>query len=355
MEIFKKSCIKRELYRWPNGAPEGSLMISRRQLLITLGAGSLATAFASLAQPQGKVWRVGYLATRARPISLDTDYAGVFLRGMRELGYIEGKNLIVEWRFAEGRTELLPVLAAELVRLQVDVIVINGVAAALAAQKATATIPIILSNTVDPVGAGLIKSLARPAGNITGLSNLAGDIIAKDLEMLLSMVPKLSRVAVLLNPSNSNNNVALKSIQAAAQRTSVNILPAKARTAPEIESGFSAMSRDKAGAVIVMNDTFFIQQRRQIAELATKNRLPSIAAIREYAEIGGLMSYGSNISDNWRRVATYVDKIFKGAKPADLPVEQPTKFELVINGKTAKALGLTIPQSLLISADKVIE
>ena len=330
-------------------------MNNRRKLIAALGAGSLVAPFASFSQQQGKVWRVGFLATRARPVSLDTDYAGVFLRGMGELGYVEGKNLVIEWRFAEGRTELLPVLATELVRMQVDVIVINGIAAALAAQKATATIPIILSNTVDPVDAGLIKSFARPAGNITGLSNLSGDIITKNLEMLLSMVPKLSRVAVLLNPSNVNNNVALKNVEAAAQRTSVNILPAKARTTPEIESGFSAMSRDKAGAVIVMNDTFFIQQRRQIAELAAKNRLPSIAAIREYAEAGGLMSYGSNISDNWRRVATYVDKILRGAKPADLPVEQPTKFELFINSKTAKALGLTIPQSLLISADKVIE
>jgi putative ABC transport system substrate-binding protein len=355
MEIFKKSCIKRKLYRWPNGASGGSSMISRRQLLITLGAGSLATAFASLAQPQGKVWRVGYLATRARPISLDTDYAGVFLRGMRELGYIEGKNLIVEWRFAEGRTELLPVLAAELVRLQVDVIVTSGAAAAIAAQKATATIPIVFPNTGDPVGAGFVKSLARPGGNMTGLSNISGDIVAKHLEMLHSMVPKLSRVAVLWNPSNKFNISNLERVQSAAQRTSVKILPVEARTEPEIDKAFSAMAQDKAGAVIVINDTFFIQQQRQIAELAAKHRLPSIAAIREYAEAGGLMSYGSNRADNIRRVATYVDKIFKGAKPADLPVEQPTKFELVINGKTAKALGLKIPQSLLTSADKVIE
>ena len=330
-------------------------MNNRRKLLVALGAGALATPLASLAQPQTKIWRVGFLATRARPISLDADYVGAFLGGMRELGYVEGKTLVIEWRFAEGRTELLPVLASELVQLKVDVIVINGIAAAFAAQKATATIPIVLSNTGDPVGAGLVKSLARPAGNITGVANLSGDIIAKDLEMMLSMVPKLLRVAVLLNPGNSNNKVALKNIQAAAQRTNVNILPAEARTAPEIESAFSAMARDKAGAVIVMNDTFFTQQRRQIAELATKNRLPSIAAVREYAEAGGLMSYGSNISDNWRRIANYVDKIFKGAKPAELPVEQPTKFELFINGKTAKALGLTIPQALLISADKVIE
>ena len=190
---------------------------------------------------------------------------------------------------------------------------------------------------------------------MTGLSNISNDIIPKHLEMLLSMVPKLTRVAVLLNSSNKANILNLERIQSAAKRTSVKILPVEARTAPEIESAFSAMARDKAGAVIVINDTFFIQQRRQIAELAAKNRLPSISAVREYAEAGGLPSYGSSITDNNRRVATYVDKIFKGAKPADLPVEQPTKFELFINGKTAKALGLKIPQSLLISADKVIE
>ena len=190
---------------------------------------------------------------------------------------------------------------------------------------------------------------------MTGLSNISGDIIPKHLEMLLSMVPKLSRVAVLLNPSNPSNIWNLERVQSAAQRTSVKILPVEASTAPEIDKAFSAMAREKAGAVIVINDTFFIQQRPQIVELATKNRLPSISAVREYAEAGGLMSYGSSISDNFRRVATYVDKIFKGAKPGDLPVEQPTKFELVINRKTAKALGLTIPQSLLISADKVIE
>ena len=330
-------------------------MNNRRELIVALGAGALAAPLGSFAQQQGKVWRVGFLALRARPISLDADYVGAFQRALRELGYVEGQNLVIDWRFAEGRTELLPVFAAELIQLKVDVIVINGTAAANAAQKATATIPIVFPNTGDPVAAGYVKSLARPGGNMTGLSNISNDIIPKHLEMLLSMVPKLTRVAVLLNSSNKANILNLERIQSAAKRTSVKILPVEARTAPEIESAFSAMARDKAGAVIVINDTFFIQQRRQIAELAAKNRLPSISAVREYAEAGGLLSYGSSITDNNRRVATYVDKIFKGAKPADLPVEQPTKFELFINGKTAKALGLKIPQSLLISADKVIE
>ena len=330
-------------------------MNNRRRLLIALGAGEMARPFASFAQQQGKIWRVGFLATRARPLSLDTDYVGAFLRGMRELGYVEGKNLVIEWRFAEGRTELLPVLAAELVRMQIDVIVTNGIAAAFAAQKATATIPIVFPNTGDPVAYGFVKSLAHPGGNMTGVSNVSGDIVAKHLELLIGMVPKLLRVAVLLNQSSKANIQNLQRVQSEAQRTSVKILPLEARIAPEIESAFSAMARDKVGAVIVLNETFFIQQRSQIADLAARNRLPSISAIREYAEVGGLMSYGPNISDSFRRVATYVDKILKGAKPADIPVEQPTKIEFVINRKTAKALGLTIPQSLLTSADKVIE
>ena len=330
-------------------------MNNRRKLLIALGASALTMPLCSIAQQQNKVWRVGFLSQRARPDSLDSDVIGAFYRGMRDLGYIEGKNLVIEWRFAERRIELLPVLAAELVRLQVDVIVINGVAAGIAAQKATATISIVFPNTGDPVAAGFVKSLARPGGNMTGLSNMSGDIIPKHLETLLRMVPKLSSVAVLLNPSNKSNIQNLERVQSAAQRASVKILPVEARTAPEIDKAFSAMARDKAGAVIVMNDTFFVEKRRQIAELAVKNRLASIAAVREYAEAGGLMSYGSNNADNFRRMATYVDKIFKGAKPADLPIEQPTTFELFINGKTAKALGLKIPQSLLISADKVLE
>jgi putative tryptophan/tyrosine transport system substrate-binding protein len=200
-----------------------------------------------------------------------------------------------------------------------------------------------------------VKTLARPGGNITGLSSLGGDIGGKHLEMLLSVAPKLSRVAVLLNPGNQSHPLVLRSIQSAALKTSANILPLEARTAPEIENAFSAMTQGKAGAVIVARDGFFLQQARQISELALKNRLPSISEQSEHAEAGGLMSYGANQREQFRRAATYVDKILKGAKPADLPVEQPAKFELVINRKTAKALGLTIPQPLLISADKVIE
>ena len=331
-------------------------MNKRRKIIFALGASALAAPFGSFAQQKDKVWRVGFLALRARPDSLDTDRFGTFRQGMRELGYIEGKNLEIQWRYAEGKPERLPGLAAELVQLNVDCIVTVGDPSHSAAQKATATIPIVMANVVsDPVGSGLVKSLARPGGNITGLVNLASELAPKHFEMLRSMVPKLSRVAILLSPTNSSNATILKTVQAAAQMSSARILPVQARTPQEIENAFSTMTRENAGAVIVAADALFIQQVRQIAELTAKNRLPAISVNREFAEAGGLMTYGPNPTDQFRRTAIYVDKILKGAKPADLPVEQPTKFELVINGKTAKALGLKIPQSLLIMADKVIE
>ena len=330
-------------------------MNNRRKLLVALGAGALATPLVSFSQQQNKVWRVGFLLLRSRPDTLDSEVVRAFLQGMSDLGYVEGKNLVIEWRFAEGEYERLPGLAAELVQLKVDVIVTPASQTTSAAQKSTTTIPIVMVNVGDPVGSGFVKSLAHPGGNITGLSNVSVDLSPKHLEMLLSMVPRLSRVAVLVNPTNSGYTTMLKSVETSAQKVGAKILPVEARTAPEIEKAFSAMSREKAGAVIVARDALFIQQARRIAELAAKNRLPSIAEIREYVDAGGLMSYGQNRRDNYRRATTYVDKIFKGAKPGDLPVEQPTKFELIINRKTAKALGLTIPQSLLISADKVID
>jgi len=328
---------------------------TRRKLLIMLGAGALTAPLHSFAQQQGKVWRVGFLSARSRPVSLDSDEYGGFPQGMRELGYVEGKNLLIEWRYAEGKYERLPGLLAELVRLKVDAIVAPGSPVISAAQKVTTTVPIVVVNAQDPVGSGLIKSLAHPGGNITGLSSLAVDISPKHLEMLLGMVPKLTHVAVLVNFDNPSHPVTLKNVQAAAQKANVKVLPVEARTAPEIEKAFSAMAREKAGAVIVARDALFLQQARQIAELAAKHRLPTISGIREHIEAGGLMTYGPNSTDSFRRAATYVDKIIKGEKPANLPVEQPTKFELVINRKTANALGLTIPQSLLIMADRVIE
>ncbi|MGH6630457.1 MAG: ABC transporter substrate-binding protein, partial [Burkholderiales bacterium] len=260
-----------------------------------------------------------------------------------------------EWRSAEGKFERLPELAADLVRLKLDVLATAGTSAALAAQKATATIPIVMINVGDPVGAGLVKSLARPGGNSTALSIMTADLAPKRLEMLRGMVPKVTRVAVLVNPSNVSNTLGLKNIQAAAQKVGVKIQPVDASTPQEIANGFAVMARQKAEALIVSLEALFQQQKNQIVELSAKHRLPSIGTYGEYVEAGGLVSYGNNIRENYRRAATYVDKIFKGANPGDLPVEQPTTFELVINLKTAKALGIKVPQSLLLRATKAIE
>jgi putative ABC transport system substrate-binding protein len=330
-------------------------MNNRRKLVIALGTGALALPFAPFAQQQGKLWRVGVLFLLSRQSAMDTGRYSKFLEGMRELGYIGGKNLMIEPRFADGKSERLPSLALELVNLKVDVIVTAGTAASSAAQNATTTIPIVIANAANPVGSGLVKNLAHPGGNLTGLSSLNTDISPKYLEMLQGMVPKLSRVALMIDPDNSSHTATRKGVMAAAQRASIKIVLVEARTPQEIEKAFSVIAREKAGAVIVASDSFFVQQLRQIAELLAKYRLPSISARREYAEAGFLMSYGESSADNFRRAATYVDKILKGAMPGDLPVEQPTKFELVINGKTAKTLGLKIPQSLLIMVDKVIE
>ena len=334
-------------------AYDGEVMNNRRKLLVTLGAGALAFAAppGSFGQQQGKVWRVGILSPTSA--SLSSPNTGAFLKGMRELGYVEGKNLVIEWRFADGKLERLPDLAAELVQLKVDIIVTAGATAISAAQKATTTIPIVMASTGDPVGSGFVKSLARPGGNITGLSNMAGDIAAKFIDLLRSVVPKLSRVA-MLTPSTTYGELS-KSVQAAAQKAGVKTLVAEASTPQEIENAFSMMVREKADAVFVGSPTVFAQQHRQIAELALKYRMPSLFQDRVTVEAGGLMSYGQKLTDSYQRSATYVDKILKGAKPGDLPVEQPVSFELVVNLKTAKALGLTIPQTLLLRADEVIQ
>ena len=336
------------------GLREGELN-TRRKLVIAFGAGALAASFSPFAQLKGKVWRVGYLSQANRPVSLDAYTTGAFLQGMRDLGYVEGRNLVMEWRFADNDHERLSGLAANLVQLNVDVIVAVSLPGARAAQKATAEIAVVFGGIGDPVGLGLVKSLAHPGGNLTGLSNQAVDVGAKQLEILRDMVPKLARLAVLSNPKSSGSKAVERIVEASAQKSGVKVLQMEARTPQEIEAAFSGMARQNVGAVLVTRDPFLNRQLRQIADLAAKNRLPAIAGIGEYVEAGGLVSYGASITDMWRRVATHVDKILKGAKPADLPVEQPTKFELFINGKTAKALGLKIPQSLLISADKVIE
>jgi len=328
--------------------------MNRRESIIAFVAlGAVAGSIASFAQQQGKVWRVGFLSLYSASEIVQNTAA--FLKALRELGYIEGRNLVVEWRFAEGSFERLPDLAADLVQLKVDVIVAVASAAISAAKNATSTIPIVMATTGDPVGSGFVKSLARPGGNITGLSNLGGDTGAKLLDLLLTAVPKVSRVGVLVTPTSTTYRAISESIQAGAQNTNVNVLIAEARTPQEIETAFAMMAGESAGSVIVGAAPLFALHRAQIAQLAIKYKMPSIFGNRAYVEAGGLMSYGYKLTENYLRAASYVDKILKGAKPGDLPVEQPTTLELVINLKTARALGLTIPQSILLRADEVIQ
>jgi len=327
-------------------------VITRRKLLLALGTGALAAPLACFAQQQrSKVARIGLLESA----STSANGREALIAGLRELGLVEGKNIIIESRWAEGQYERLPGLAAELVQLKVDVIVAAGTPAIQAAQQATTTIPIVMVATADPVRSGFVASLARPGRNITGLSNVAVDLSSKYLELLRAAVPKLSRVTVLVNPANPIHPDLLKRIQATGKTNSVTISLAQAGTASQIEAALVLMKQERAGALIVLPDPFFRSQGRRIAELAAQQRLPTMFWTRNPVESGGLMSYGQNNAEHYFRAATYIDKILKGAKPGDLPVEQPTKIELVINLKTAKALGLTIPQDLLFRADKVIE
>src|SRR6266540_1489646 len=327
-------------------------MNSRRKLLVALSAGALAAPLACFAQQQrSKVARIGVLEST----SSSANQREALIAGLRELGYVEGKNMIIEDRWAEGNYERLPGLAAELVQMKVDVIVAGSTPAIQAAQRATSTIPIVMVRVGDPVGSGFVASLARPGGNITGLSNINVDLSSKRLELLRDAVPKLSRVTVLVNPANPIHSDSLKRVQATEKTNSVKISPVEASTASQIEAAFAAMTRERAGAVIVLPDPFFSSQARRIAGLAAQHRLPTMFWTRGPVESGGLMSYGQNNAEHYYRAATYIDKILKGAKPGDLPVEQPTKIELVINLKTAKAIGLTIPQQLILQADQVIE
>jgi putative ABC transport system substrate-binding protein len=328
--------------------------MNRRQMITAAVAlGAVAASIACLAQQHLRVWRIGFLSGSAAPIMSRNTAA--FLKGMRDLGYMEGKNLVIEWRFADGNFERLPSLAADLVSSKVDVIVAVGSPAISAAQKATPTIPIVMATTGDPVGSGFVKSLARPGGNITGLSNMGGDIGPKLFDLLREVVPKLSRVALLVTPTSTTYRAISQSVQAAAQNAGAKVLVVEASSPQELENAFSTIVRENADAVIVGASTFFTLQQRQVAELALKYRMPSMFGNPVNVEAGGLMSYGYRVTENYQRSAAYVDKILRGVKPGDLPVEQPITLELVVNLKTAKALGLTIPQSILLRADQVIE
>ena len=330
-------------------------MISRRKVVLALGASAFAPR-PSFAQQPPKVWRIGFLAVglRSTPSNPEVNY-DAFVQGMRELGYLEGKNLVIEWRFADGKYERLPSLAAELVRMKVDVIVTHSTPATQALQRATTSIPIVTAAVVDPVASRFAASLARPGGNVTGLSNIAIDLSGKQIELLKVMFPNLTRVAVLVNPDTSFHPTFVKSVQAAAQHAGMGTMSMNASNPEGIERAVAAMAGERAQAMIVAADGFFLGQGRHIAEQSVKYRVPSISPWRQHVTAGSLMSYGQDIPDYFRRAATYVDKILKGAKVGELPFEQPTRIHLAINRRTAKALGITIPKELLVRADEVID
>jgi putative tryptophan/tyrosine transport system substrate-binding protein len=328
--------------------------MDRRAFLGTLAGGLLAAPLAAEAQQADRVARIGFLF--ASPGSPNAPTVVAFREGLRDLGWLEGRNLVIEYRWANGHFDRLPVIAAELVRLKVDVIAASTTPAAIAAKKATDSIPIVGLSLTNPVGLGLIASIAHPGGNVTGVSySLDPEIFGKHLALLTEAVPKVRRVAVLSNPAGPAQPATIRSIQDAARSLGVQVLLVDARGPTEFDSAFAMLARERPGAVFVVMDPTYIGQRARLPELATRNRLPSMFTQAVDAEAGGLMSFGPSLPSLYRRAATHVDKILKGAKPADLPVEQATKFDLVINLKTAKALGLTIPPSLLQRADQVIE
>jgi putative ABC transport system substrate-binding protein len=330
-----------------SGIPRGiGMHLSALGLMLALLAGPLLAE----AQPPGKVWRIGQLRTSGSTADLDP-----FRQRLGELGYVEGQNLIIEYRNAEGRAERLSVLAAELVRRKVDVIVTIGTQAALTAKQATTVIPIVMASSGDAVGTGLVQSLARPGGNVTGMTGISPELSGKRLELVKEAFPKKSQLAVLWNPANPLGILEHKETVAAARTQGLMLQWLEAGTPEEIDAGFAAAKKARADVIIVFPDPVFLTARARIVGLAAKHRLPAMYVFREHTLAGGLMSYGPSIPDTFRRAATYVDKILKGAKPADLPIEQPTKFDLVINLKTAEALGLTIPPSLLLRADHIIE
>jgi putative ABC transport system substrate-binding protein len=325
-------------------------VISRRVLLSTAGIWLVSAPTVARAQQAGKVHRIGFLTLRSGLNEWDE----AFRQALRELGYVEGRNLIIEYRWAAGNAERLPELAAELVQLKVDIIVAAATVPIQAAKRATSTIPIIIAAVADPVGMGLVASLARPSGNVTGLTLMSSDLAGKRLQLVREVLPKATRVAILAGRGGATP-LFLDQMRAAAQQTGVQLVVQEVSGAEDLPGAFTAMQRERAQALIVQVSPLTSDHHKRIAELAAQYRLPAMYEVRGFVESGGLMSYGPSIVDMYRRAATYVDKILKGAKPADLPIEQPTKFELVINLKAAKALGLTIPPALLVRADQVIQ
>ena len=323
----------------------------RRSFAFGVASMFLAPASRGEAQQPGKLPRIGVLAAPS-PAVLSARLES-FRHGLQELGYVEGKTILMEYRLAEGRLDRLPALATELEHLKVDVIVSSGPASTRSAKAATATIPIVMAQDSDPVGNGFVASLARPGGNITGLSSLSTELGGKQLELLQAMVPRLSRIAVLGQSTEPGNAKILREVERAAGLLGIQIQHLDVRSGADIEPAFEAARKGRAGAVLVLAGPMAASHRAQIAELAAGRRLPAMAQISEFVEDGGLVTYGVSLVDLWHRAATYVDKILKGARPADLPVEQPTRFELIVNLKAASRIGLTIPSGVLARADRV--
>ncbi len=328
----------------------------RRREFISLIGGAVGWPFAAEAQQAAKVARLGYLSTN---LASSPHHHEAFRQGLRDLGYVEGRNVVIEYRDAEGKVERHPALVAELVALKVDVIVVAGsTLTAQTAKQATSTLPIVFIAVGDPVGSGLVTSLARPGGNVTGLSNIGPELVGKCLELLKQAVPGVDRVAVLWVPGalgERTDKDMLKGAEVAGRALGVQLQFVDARGLENFDRAFSDMTSARAGGLTVLPSARLLREHRRLVDLAAKNRLPAVYTSREFVDAGGLMAYGANLADLYRRAATYVDKVLKGTKPADLPVEQPTKFELVINLKTAKALGLEIPPTLLTRADEIIE
>ena len=329
-------------------------MNNRRKLLIAVSSSVFAAPLASSAQqPPPKLFRIGLLS--ALSPSYTALWHEAFRLGLRDHGWVEGKNISIDYRYADGRSDRSPDLAADLVQLKVDIIVASVVTDALAAQKATKVIPIVMAAASDPVASGLVMSLARPGGNVTGLSQMTIEMVGKRLELLTEVVPKLSHVAVLWNPQGVGSTNNWKELQLPARQRGVQLQSLEVRSADDFDKAFDDAIKARAGALFITAHPVIVTNLKRIAELAVKSRLPSIFQWSEFTDAGGLLAYGPDSADMFRRAATYVDKILKGAKPGDLPIEQPTKFELVVNMKTAKALGIKIPNSILVQATKVTE
>lgn len=326
----------------------------QRREFIGLVGGAAAWPLVARAQQRAKVWRIGFISGLSRPPSIEGTVLAGLPQGMGELGYVEGRDYVIDWRFADGNYDRYVEIASELVDLKVDVIVLGTASAVRSVQQVTKTIPIVLGYSTDPVGNGFVKSLGRPGGNITGLASSVDDTAPKQLELILSLVPTLSKLAILVNPDNPNK-VVVERAEAAARKAGIALVLQPTRNAQEIEVAFATLGQAGVGAILVIPDAVFNTHRKLVADLAIKSHLPTVSGQLQYVEAGALVAYGESLREFFRRAATFVDKVVKGARPGDLPIEQPTRFFLMINLKTAKALGLEIPPSLLARADEVIE